>query len=288
MNRSIDYAKCIKCRMCELNCPMGLFELADDGMHFTSDADELCIMCGHCIAACPEDIIMIKELPGEMFPKTSGAATLEQLQALMDMRRSVRSFLDKPVEKDKIEKILQAVSTVPTGSARNPTPVTVINGREKLSAMVEPMMQFYRNFNKGMKSWLMKPVLRMMMGKHQYTAMIKFVPIMDRMLKYYEATKNDVLMWGAPALLLFHTPPDDIGSQYDPIISCTYAMLAAHAQGLGTTMIGMVPPYLNKKPEVKKQLGIPEENIVSLTLILGYSNVNFARGIRRKMNANWV
>lgn len=268
---------------------MGLFELADDGMHFTSDADELCIMCGHCIAACPKDVVAIDGLTQEMFPKLMDSqASPGQLQELLDGRRSVRRFLDRPVEREKIERILDAVSTAPTGGGGQPPPVTVVNGREKLEPMVGPMMAFFRKFHKGMGSPIFKPLFRLMLGRHQYAAMKKFMPIMSRMIEYYDATGEDCMMWGAPAILIFHTPPDDIGAKYDPIISCTYAMLAAHAEGLGTTMIGMVPPYLNKDAAAKERLGIPRENEAVLSLIVGYPKVRSSRGIRRRVTTNWV
>jgi len=275
--------------MCELNCPMGLFALASDGMHFTSDADELCIMCGHCIAACPKDVVSIEGLAPEMFPKLADSqATPGQLQELMDGRRSVRRFSDRPVEREKLERMIEAVSTAPTGEGGQPPPVTVVNGREKLEPMVAPMMAFFRKFHRGMKSPIFKHVFRLMLGKHQYAAMKKFMPIMERMMEYYDATGEDCIMWGAPAILIFHTPPDNVGAKYDPIISCTYAMLAAHAEGLGTTMIGMVPPYLNEDAAAKERLGIPKGNEVVLSLIAGYPKVTFSRGIRRKVDANWV
>lgn len=50
-------------------------------------------------------------------------------------RRSVRSFLPKPVENDKIERILRAGMAAPSAHNRQPWEFIVINGREDREAI---------------------------------------------------------------------------------------------------------------------------------------------------------
>ncbi len=289
MTRSVDVKRCVRCGRCVTSCPMGILKCKEGPAAFTSDAEDLCIYCGHCIAACPEDAVCIAELPAEMFPTLHGAAAnIGQLQELFDGRRSIREFEERPVEREKIERILTAVATTPVACGGNPPPVTVINGRERVAKLIPPMMEFYRKFSKGMTSPLFRPLFRLMMGKHMFKAMSEFMPMVTRMVEYYDATGNDCMTWGAPSLLLFHTPPGSVGATFDPVICCTYAMIAAHAQGLGTTMIGMAPPFINKNPCVKKELGIPAGNNVLISLIVGYPTLRYSRGIRRTVAANWV
>lgn len=289
MKRSIDRKSCIKCEACDRSCPVGLFELKDGGMHFKDEADDRCILCGHCIAACPPDVIAIDALPKESFPTLSDAqASPGQLQELMDGRRSIRAFEDRPVEREKLKRIIEAVSTVPVGCGGNPHPVTVIDGREKLAAMLPSIIEFYRKFLRGMHSPIFKHVLRFMLGKNRYIGLRNFLPLVGRLIEYYDATGNDGITWGAPVLMIFHAPRQKITAEPDPVIACTYAMLAAHAEGLGSTMIGMVPSYLNQNAQEKKRLGIPSSNDVVLTLIVGYPKGKYVRGIRRHVEVNWV
>ena len=65
-------------------------------------------------------------------------------------------------------------------------------------------------------------------------------------------------------------------------------MLAAHALGLGTTMIGMVPPYLERNPAEKKRLGIPADNTVDISLIVGHPKSKFAKGIKRPVEVTKI
>ena len=289
MTNKIDKSLCTDCGRCVVSCDMGIIEKGDDGVGFIPVEIDRCVNCGHCVASCPEGAITVDGLNGWSFPDPSDScSTYGQLQKLMDCRRSIRKFTDKAVEKEKLDKIIDAISTTPVSCGGNPPPVTIINGREKLDAMVTPMMKFYRDFYKGMSSTVGRIFFRLMMGKKAFVEVREFLPIMKMLIDHFDDTGEDCLMWGAPALFIFHVPKGDVGFDFDPIICCTYAMLAAHAQGLGTTMLGIVPPYLNEKKGVKKELGIPEENVVRLSLIVGYPKLKFSKGIRRKVNVNWV
>jgi ferredoxin len=289
MTNRIDKSICSKCGRCVVGCDMGIVEMGDAGAEFIPMEVDRCVKCGHCIASCPEGAIKIDGLDSWSFPDPSDScATYGQLQKLMDCRRSIRKFTDEGVESEKLEKILDAISTTPVSCGGNPPPVTIINGREKLDAMVEPMMKFYKDFYKGMTSTFGRIFFRLMMGKKAFVAVQEFIPIMKMLINHYDSTGEDSLMWGAPTLLLFHAPKGDVGLEFDPTICCTYAMLAAHSQGLGTAMLGVIAPYVNEKKGVKKSLGIPEGNVVKLSLIVGHPKLKFSKGIRRKVSLNWA
>lgn len=289
MDRNIDIEKCSLCGLCRLVCPARLFRPGEAAMQFTEQASKRCIRCGHCIAACPEDAIQIQGLEASQFPPLTGeAAGYDQLQNLLLSRRSVRLFEDRPVDRKMIEKILDAVATAPSGSNKGPGQVCVLNGRDKIDPMISAIAEFYRRLYRGMEGKLSRFFYRRMMGKRQYTVLKSFKPIADRMFEYYDRTGKDPITWGAPLLLIFHAPRNSITCREDAIIACTYAMLAAHAQGLGTTMIGMVPPFVNQNRDVRRRIKIPDENIAVLSLIIGHSKVKFSRGIRRPVGMQWV
>jgi len=288
MTHTVDVERCTRCGACRLSCPMNLLEPGDTAMTFVDQADTSCMRCGHCIAACPEDAITIDGLDASMFPSISNPADYDALQNLLLGRRSVRRFIQIPVDKESIDRILDAVATAPSGMGAGPSPICVIDGRDKIDPLIPPMMEFYRKFQQGMKGRMSKGFMRLMLGKNHYSAMKTFIPVMDQMIEYYDQTGEETITWGAPLLLIFHAPRTDISGDKDAVIACTYAMLAAHAMGLGTTMIGMVPPYLENKTEVKHSLGIPLENTAVLSLIVGHPAAKFARGIKRPVTARWV
>jgi len=65
-------------------------------------------------------------------------------------------------------------------------------------------------------------------------------------------------------------------------------MLAAHALGLGATMIEIVPAAINKVRKVREIFGIPEQHEAVMSLIFGYPKYKYQRAIiRRKQAIHW-
>ena len=64
---------------------------------------------------------------------------------------------------------------------------------------------------------------------------------------------------------------------------CHHAMLAAHSLGLGTTIIGLIPPIVNRSKALRNRYGIPKDNRVLTSLILGYPKYRYRQSIRRDL-----
>ena len=64
--------------------------------------------------------------------------------------------------------------------------------------------------------------------------------------------------WGARAMLFFHSEPDAEFVGEDIPILQTYALLAAHALGLGAVTLGVIPPVVDQVSEVRDALAPSE------------------------------
>jgi hypothetical protein len=64
---------------------------------------------------------------------------------------------------------------------------------------------------------------------------------------------------------------------------CDHAMLAAVSLGLGSTIIGLTPPVVDRSKVLRKHYGIPGDNNVITCLILGYPGYGYRCGIRRDL-----
>jgi len=58
-------------------------------------------------------------------------------------------------------------------------------------------------------------------------------------------------------------------------------MLAAHAIGLGATMIECVPPAINQIDKLKEIFQIPKENEAVMSVIVGHPKYRYKRTIKR-------
>jgi hypothetical protein len=60
-------------------------------------------------------------------------------------------------------------------------------------------------------------------------------------------------------------------------------MLAAVSLGLGTTIIGLIPPIVDRSKVLRERYGIPRGNKVCTSLILGYPKYKYRQSIRRDL-----
>ena len=116
--------------------------------------------------------------------------------------------------------------------------------------------------------------------------LMPFIPPMCRM---YRETGFDAATWGAPAMLLFHHTKRSVSGKENCYVACTYAMLAAQALGLGTTMIGIVAGVVDMDKALRSKLDIPAGNQCEISLIIGHPAANYRRAIpRRHKTVAWV
>ncbi|MCK4286861.1 MAG: hypothetical protein KAX18_11690, partial [Candidatus Lokiarchaeota archaeon] len=65
----IDKDKCSNCKQCIQECGRGYFSVNENGDVLFNEKLKTCNICGHCIAVCPEDAIITKDLDDvETFP----------------------------------------------------------------------------------------------------------------------------------------------------------------------------------------------------------------------------
>jgi ferredoxin len=73
---------------------------------------EHCVLCGQCIAVCPQDAITHNILPSEQFTKISdhNPVSDKALIAALRQRRSVRVYKEKDVPRDELNEMVLSES----------------------------------------------------------------------------------------------------------------------------------------------------------------------------------
>ena len=129
----VDKEKCIACGMCVKDCIVRDIEIVDNKAEIKN---EKCFKCGHCIAICPKDAVSSDVYDmNEVKPynKEEFDISPDNLLNFIKFRRSTRHFKDKDVEKEKLEKILEAGRFTQTGSnSQNVSYVVVKDSLDKL------------------------------------------------------------------------------------------------------------------------------------------------------------
>ena len=287
-SHSVDLATCKKCHICAGICPAGIIT-DEDAARFREERLHLCIRCGQCMAACPTKSISIEGLSYEkdFFPLPEGRESWQEaFYGLISSRRSIRNFQDRPVPRELLEKIVQAITFAPPGFTPLSVELTVVNNRELIRSAVPLMAEMYDGLIKMQANPLMRPIFRLMVGRENYQVLSEHVlPLMKARMPALKAGAEDTIARGAPAMVLFHAPTHN----EDIFIALAFGLLAAHSLGLGACAIGLIPPAISRDPELMKLFQIPKGNIVLSSMLIGYPKYKYSRGIKRSpAGLTWI
>ncbi|BBB90532.1 MAG TPA: nitroreductase family protein [Methylomusa anaerophila] len=291
--KSIVDQTCRKCGICLEVCPDRIF-VQDQKGAIVLDAGKthLCNKCGHCMAVCPTQSIKIAGLAydQDFFALPAPQTEAEAFYNVLATRRSTRVFQNKPVPNDLLEKITEAVAMAPMGFPPHKTEITVVQNRAVLDEALKYTAKSYQEMLQGMENPLIRSIIRLSVNREIFNTMKNQVmPIMKMSLPRMEKSGEDVILRGAPAMLVFHADKAAENHTHDALIGLTYGLLAAHALGLGATAIGLVPPVIQRSKILRNLFQIPEENEVLAAMVVGYPKYQFQRGIRRALRkVTWI
>ncbi len=189
-------------------------------------------------------------------------------------RKSVRAFLDKPVEEEKIHRILKAARHAPSGTNTQPWLVAVVKGQKK-QALDKQMLAAYEKFGKGHPNYNYYPQewiepfkgRRVACGKQLYSVLN--IPREDKAGQRAQWQANYRAFDAPVALYFFLDEIMETGSFMDYGMFLQSIMLVAVEEGLATCPQAALSEY----PEVVREaLGYEERYRVVCGMALGYED----------------
>ncbi|MGQ9857538.1 MAG: nitroreductase family protein [Thermodesulfobacteriota bacterium] len=262
----VDKEKCRKDRICASVCPMGIIRLkGDDGFpEMVADGGKVCLLCGHCVAVCPHGALSHEVVPIEACPPIREELSLDLQRAVQFLRsrRSVRVFKDQPVEREKIQQLIEIARYAPTGSNSQLVQWTVFTQKEHIHALARMAVDWIRKLVEGGP----KP------GVPAYMPMI---------VAGWDAGRDTVLR-NVPCLIIASTPRDNPNGMVDLTLALCYLELAATTMGLGTCWAGLLQRALVFWEPLKQAVGLPEGHTNHYPMMLGYPKFRYHRLPERK------
>ncbi len=192
----------------------------------------------------------------------------------LQQRKSVRAYLDKPVEDEKIVAILDAARHAPSGVNTQPWQVAVVSGATK-QRLQEKIEAEFRSGNKGKADYPYYPKewgepfssRRKECGLLMYKTLGITREDKQRQMDQWAANYR---AFDAPVMLLFFMDGRmQTGSYMDYGMFLQSVMLEAVEQGLATCPQASIADY----PQIiREELGYPQDTILLAGMALGYED----------------
>ena len=281
----VDPDLCTGDRLCAEVCPRQALEVVDETARSIEDRTGLCISCGQCVAVCPTEALRMPRFPDRDFHRLERPTFgYEDFLHFLRSRRSVRVFKDEQVPHEVIEKVLVAAANAPMGLPPHSTEVVVIDRRDELDVLLGELVAAYDSMLQGFGNPIGRAIIRFRSGAEVFNQLDSHVvDVARRNNEAYRVDGSDHYMYRAPVLMLFHGNRWAMSVEENAHLVCHHAMLAALSLGLGSTIIGLVPPIVERSKALRQRYGIPEDNRVLTSLIFGYPKYRYRRGITREL-----
>lgn len=247
----INREACTGCGECVRECLPGNLSLEEGRAAVRGE----CFRCGHCAAICPQGAVSLPEYDMEdveAFDPAGFSLDTDVFLRAVKFRRSIRRYQPRPVEREKLERIVQAGRY--TATAKNSQGCRFLVVQEGLA-------EFKRIIWEGIGRAVQAGELEAFRGFYE---------------DHRRASERDFLFRDAPAVLFVATEaPVDAG------LAAQNMELAAVSQGLGVLYNGYLCRAAAEIPEALAWLGAGEKPPAAC-MLAGYPAAAFVRTAPRR------
>lgn len=263
----IDESKCKKDGICVRECPMNIIQFRKDNGYpgLIAKGESICIWCGHCVAVCPYTALDHEKVPLKDCPtmRKDLGINKEQAGQFLRSRRSIRLYKDKPVEREKIRRLIEIARYAPTGGNSQLVEWVVIQDKETIKRI----------------AFLTVDGIRRMLQDDPEIAEV--APYLPGIVRAWDSGIDSVLR-NAPALIVASASGKAVNGMVDLTIALSYLELFAPAIGLGTCWAGLLQRALLSSTSLKEIIGIPAGHHYHYPMLAGYPAAKYHRLPARK------
>jgi nitroreductase/NAD-dependent dihydropyrimidine dehydrogenase PreA subunit len=267
----VDIDKCTRCGACVDTCPAHIFYMESEEI-LTRYRDH-CILCGHCICVCPVDAVVHSGLDMSGFVEIEKGMEIgeDAIDRFLRSRRSCRNFKDRPVEREKLEALIDVARFAPTAHNWQNFEFVVVSDKERVASLSKITAEFY-----GRMAESLEP------NRESLPEYLKGLLHGARLNYEFYLEGKDRIFRGAPSVIVIHADPANPSAAENCHYAAAYISLMAKGMGLGATIIGYFTGAAPHSPEIVKEAGVPEGNQVFACVAVGYHRRKYLKVPARK------
>lgn len=275
-NFHIDTKKCIQCQKCIYVCPGQVLALNSDGFIKMENFEQFgwngCWKCEHCLSVCPTGAISIfGHIPENSLAQIDKNQTTLVLNSLIANRHSCRRFLDKNVDPELIDDMIQRLANAPNGSNKQQVEFTLISDKEQMNS-------FRALAYKRMDKLASKGIYPKGFDQESF----------EDMKRWEKKVRPDMLFCSAPHILIPHAPLGKGEPIQDTIIAGSYFELLCASRGLGAVIMTFPLDVFELMPEIKALLKIPQDHYIGMIIGFGYAQIKYTRGVQKQIDKDRI
>lgn len=172
-------------------------------------------------------------------------------------RRAIRAYKNKPIEKEKIQEIIECGLMAPSARNLQPWKFIVVTNKELIKEMG-------------------KKVQDKVIDNPRYS-----------FVKQRAETKEDAIFYSAPLVVFILGDKKSHWAAMDCSLAAENMMLAAHSLGIGSCPVGMAR-FLKDEKDIIEKLGFSDDYELILTLTFGYPDEKHEPKERNRDAVKWI
>jgi nitroreductase/Pyruvate/2-oxoacid:ferredoxin oxidoreductase delta subunit len=268
----IDETKCMKDGICSTECPTKIINPPGKNSFPTpiDNAEEFCIMCGHCVAVCPHGAFAHRDMRPEDCRELSDDLSISASQGeqFLRSRRSMRSYRDEAVSREILVQLIDTARFAPSGHNSQAVEWMIIYDKKDVMKYAEMVIDWMR--------YMLKEQPALVAGFN-----------LDRVVKAWEAGEDRVCR-NAPHIIIAYGPEQNLNARNSCIIALTYLDLAASALKLGACWAGYFANAAASWPPLSKELGFPVGSTAFGAMMVGHPKYKYYRmPLRNEARITW-
>jgi nitroreductase len=240
------------------------------------------LLCGQCAAVCPHEAVRVRGVEDVVLETIAEGSETDALVRLMRSRRSCRLYKEDPVDRAVLEDLVKIGITAPSGTNDQLWTFTIVPDRASMLRLAETIAEFFRRLNVMAESATRRLLARLFTDDALGDYYRENYARVKEALKEWDKTGRDQLFHGATAGIVVGMRPGASCPGEDALLATQNILLACEALGLGTCLIGFAVRAMRHEPEIKRVIGIPDEERVHAVIAIGHPNVEYARPAGRK------